>query len=74
MRVGLLQTGQRIGTSVGIAAAGAEFFATLRGYGLYAAAYRNGILVIAAITTVALILAVADRRRAARDCGSTGAR
>jgi len=63
---GLLQTGRRLGTSVGIAAAGAAFFATLHGHGSYASAYRNGVLVTAAITAVALILTLTDRHRAAR--------
>ena len=63
---GLLQTGQRLGTSAGIAAAGAAFFATLHGHGSYASAYRNGVLVTAAITAVALILTLTDRHRAAR--------
>ena len=63
---GLLQTGQRLGTSAGIAAAGAAFFATLHRHGSYASAYRNGVLVTAAITAVALILTLTDRHRAAR--------
>jgi hypothetical protein len=62
---GLLQTGQRLGTSAGIAAAGAAFFATLHGHGSYASAYRNGVFVTAAITVVALILTLTDRHRAA---------
>jgi hypothetical protein len=53
------------GTSAGIAAAGAAFFATLHGHGSYASAYRNGVLVTAAITAVALILTLTDRHRAA---------
>jgi MFS family permease len=60
---GLLQTGQRIGASIGIAAAGSAFFSTLRGHGSFADAYRNGILVTAGLTAAALLLALIDRRR-----------
>jgi EmrB/QacA subfamily drug resistance transporter len=58
---GLLQTGQRIGTSIGIAAAGAVFFATLRGHGSFASAYQSGIIVIASLTSAAFGVAVFDR-------------
>ncbi len=61
---GLYQTGQRIGASIGIAAAGSAFFTTLRGGGSFADAYRSGIIVISAITVPALILALIDRQRA----------
>jgi hypothetical protein len=63
-RRGLLQTGQRIGASIGIAAAGAAFFTTLRGHGSFAHAYQSGIVVSSAITAAALLLALIDRRRA----------
>jgi hypothetical protein len=39
--------------------------ATMHGHGSYASAYRNGVLVTAAITVVALILTLTDRYRAA---------
>ena len=61
---GLYQTGQRIGASIGIAAAGSAFFTTLRGGGSFTDAYRSGIIVISAITVAALILALIDRQRA----------
>ena len=64
---GLLQTGQRLGTSAGLAAAGAAFFATLHAHGSYTSAYRNGVFVTAAITAVALILTLTDRHRAATE-------
>ena len=60
---GLLQIGQRIGASIGIAAAGSVFFSTLRGHGSFADAYRNGIVVTAGLTAAALLLALIDRRR-----------
>jgi MFS family permease len=41
-------------------------FATLHWHGSYASAYRNGVLVTAAITAVALILTLTDRHRAAQ--------
>jgi len=55
-----------VAVTAGIAAAGAAFFATLHGHGSYASAYRNGVLVTAAITAVALILTLTDRHRGAR--------
>jgi EmrB/QacA subfamily drug resistance transporter len=61
---GLLQTGQRIGASIGIAVAGAAFFSTLRGHGTFPQAYRSGIAVISAITAMALLLALIDWRQA----------
>ena len=71
---GLLQTGQRIGASIGVAAVGSAFFTTLRGHGSFADAYRSGIVVIAAITAAALLLALFDRHRAAASATSTGSR
>ena len=62
---GLYQTGQRIGASIGFAAAGSAFFATLRGGGSFADAYRSGIAVMSALIVVALLFAWIDRRRAA---------
>ena len=61
---GLYQTGQRIGASIGVAAAGSAFFATLRGGGSFAAAYRSGIIVMSAIVAGALLLALIDRHGA----------
>jgi EmrB/QacA subfamily drug resistance transporter len=61
---GLLQTGQRIGASIGVAVAGAAFFGTLHGHGTFPDAYRNAIVVISGITATALMLAFIDWRRA----------
>ncbi len=57
---GALQTGQRIGSAVGIAAAGAVFYATIAATGDHAAAFRHGILVILVFVVAALALALAD--------------
>lgn len=58
---GMLQTGQRIGTAIGIAAVGAVFFATLAGSnGDWAASFRRGLLVVLAFVLAALVAAVAD--------------
>jgi MFS family permease len=70
---GVLQTGQRIGTSVGIAAVGAVFFATVSGTrGDWAAAFQHGLLVVLAFVLAALCAALADLlagRRTARHMG-----
>ena len=65
---GLLQTGQRVGAAVGIAAVGSAFFTAIAGdHGNYAAAYDRGILVALIFVVAALVLAavdiVVDRRR-----------
>jgi EmrB/QacA subfamily drug resistance transporter len=58
---GLLQTGQRIGTAIGIAAVGAAFFARLASArGDYADAYERGLLVALAFVVAALFAALAD--------------
>ena len=57
---GLLQTGQRIGAAVGIAAVGAVFFAEEAGSGDYATAYQHGILVALAFVVAALLVACVD--------------
>jgi MFS family permease len=58
---GILQTGQRIGTAVGIAAVGAVFFATVAGTrGDWARAFRDGIVVVIAFVVAALAAALAD--------------
>jgi hypothetical protein len=61
---GLYQTGQRIGASIGVAAVGSAFYATLHGGGSFAGAYRSGITVMSAIVAAALLLALIDRHRA----------
>lgn len=58
---GVLQTGQRVGTAVGIAAVGAVFFATVAGtHGDWATAFRHGLIVILAFVLAALAAAVYD--------------
>ena len=57
---GLLQTGQRIGAAVGIAAVGAVFFAEEASSGDYATAYQHGILVALAFVVAALVVACVD--------------
>ena len=58
---GVLQTGQRVGTAMGIAAVGSAFFATLSGTGGdWAAAFRYGLVVIMVLVLAALAAAVAD--------------
>ncbi|TDC89065.1 DHA2 family efflux MFS transporter permease subunit [Actinomadura sp. 7K507] len=58
---GVLQTGQRVGTAMGIAAVGSVFFATLsRTAGDWAAAFRYGLVVIMVLVLAALAAAVAD--------------
>ncbi|SHF81905.1 drug resistance transporter, EmrB/QacA subfamily [Jatrophihabitans endophyticus] len=58
---GLLQTGQRIGSAVGIAAAGSTFFAHLvSSRGDYAASFRIGLLVALLFVVAALLVALAD--------------
>jgi MFS family permease len=73
---GLLQTGQRIGAAVGIAAVGAAFFARLAAsHGNFASSFQRGILVALAFVLAALVLAavyiLVDRRRAGREPGPT---
>ncbi len=58
---GVLQTGQRVGTAMGIAAVGAVFFATIADTrGDWATAFRHGLIVILAFVLAALAAAVAD--------------
>nr|WP_223184273.1 MFS transporter [Streptomyces sp. CBMA152] len=56
---GTLQTGQRVGSAVGIAAVGAVFFARLTHHG-WASAYDHGLIVSIAFVLGALLLALAD--------------
>lgn len=78
---GVLQTGQRIGTAVGLAAVGAVFFGVLSATGDPAAAAVRGLLVTVGLVGLALVLGavelVATRRRDAaagpvRVTGATG--
>jgi MFS family permease len=58
---GLLQTGQRIGTAIGIAAVGAAFFARLASsQGDYADSYTKGLFVALAFVGAALVTAFVD--------------
>src|SRR4051794_14053738 len=58
---GVLQTGQRIGSATGIAVTGMVFYDQLASsHGDYAAAFRHGIISIAAFVAAALALVLAD--------------
>ncbi|WP_019633812.1 MFS transporter [Actinomadura atramentaria] len=62
---GVLQTGQRVGTAVGIAAVGSVFFAAVGGarpgaVEAWASGFRRGLVVILAFAGCALAAAVAD--------------
>jgi EmrB/QacA subfamily drug resistance transporter len=67
---GLMQTGQRIGSAVGIAAVGSAFFGYLTSSrGDFAGAYERGIVVALCFVIVSLLIALVDiwvdhRRRA----------
>ncbi|MEQ3552471.1 MFS transporter [Pseudonocardia nematodicida] len=70
---GVLQTGQRIGTALGLSAVGAVFFGQLTATGDWATAISHGLWVTVGLVAVALALGVSDlvaaRRRARRRCG-----
>ncbi len=58
---GVLQTGQRIGSSAGIAITGSVFYSELAStHGEFATAFRHGVVVIGAFVAAALALALAD--------------
>ena len=58
---GVLQTGQRIGTAIGIAAVGAVFFAAVSAsHGDWAVAFRHGLVVVTVFVLIALCAAVFD--------------
>ena len=58
---GLLQTGQRVGAALGIAAVGAVFFAAMTGKaGGWNTAFSHGILVALGFVVLALVVAVID--------------
>jgi EmrB/QacA subfamily drug resistance transporter len=58
---GVLQTGQRIGSAVGIAAVGSVFFAAVTNtHGDWAAAFRRGMLVVIGLVLIALCTAIFD--------------
>ncbi|MEV5574368.1 MFS transporter [Spirillospora sp. NPDC052269] len=58
---GVLQTGQRVGTAVGIACVGAVFFATVANLrGDWAAAFRDGLVVVLGFVLAAFALSLLD--------------
>ncbi len=58
---GVLQTGQRIGSSAGIAVTGSVFYGELAStHGDFAVAFRHGLVVIVSFVAAALALALAD--------------
>jgi MFS family permease len=58
---GVLQTGQRFGSAVGIAVTGSVFFSTLTAtHGGYAQAFQDGLTVIIVLVVVALTAALLD--------------
>ena len=63
---GVLQTGQRVGTSIGIAAVGTAFFASLGPQGDFAGAFQHAMWICTAVVAVALGLAVVGERSARR--------
>ncbi|MDP9870073.1 MULTISPECIES: MFS transporter [Streptosporangium] len=73
---GVLQTGQRIGTALGIAVVGSVFFAEVASsHGDYALAFRRALLVTIGFVLVALAVALTDvvaARRAGRRAGARG--
>ncbi len=72
---GVFQTGQRIGTAIGIAAVGAIFFEGLaRTHGDYGAAIGNGLIVTIAFVVLATVIGIIDlvmRRRARLEQSAT---
>ena len=56
---GTLQTGQRVGSAIGIAAVGSVFFAQLPSAG-WRTAFDSGLIVSAAFVLGALVLAMTD--------------
>ncbi len=71
---GVLQTGQRVGSAVGIAAVGAVFFGSLESsHGNWSSSISSGLVVTVGLVVLALLVGVADlvsdrfaRRRRAR--------
>ncbi|RFU40898.1 MFS transporter [Actinomadura logoneensis] len=58
---GVLQTGQRVGTAVGIAAVGSVFFAAVAGSrGDWASAFRHGLFVVFGFVVAAFALSLLD--------------
>lgn len=58
---GLLQTGQRVGAAIGIAAVGSAFFGRLAATkGNYVAAYERGLVVALTLLALSLVIALVD--------------
>lgn len=71
---GLLQTGQRLGAAIGIAAAGSTFFAALaNAHGDFSSAYERGITVAVCFVAAALVVAMIDIFVERRDKHGTAA-
>jgi EmrB/QacA subfamily drug resistance transporter len=73
---GSLQTGQRVGAAIGIAAVGSVFFGRMMREG-WAAAYDSGLIVSVAFVVAALLVALADvvaRKRHGRRGSRPGGR
>ncbi len=75
---GTLQTGQRVGSAIGIAAVGSVFFAQVGPEG-WSTGYDHGLIVSVAFVVASLLVAVADvitgrrgRRRTADGTGTPG--
>ncbi|MGZ6840169.1 MAG: MFS transporter, partial [Frankiaceae bacterium] len=68
---GVLQTGQRIGSAIGIAAVGSAFFARLASSpGDWAGSFRTGLLVALVFVALALGAAVIDFLAGRRTAGA----
>ncbi|MFP5070591.1 MFS transporter [Pseudonocardia nantongensis] len=67
---GVLQTGQRLGTAIGLSAVGAVFFGALTATGDWATAISRGLMITVGLVALALVLGIADliaaRRRTRR--------
>ncbi|WP_431031913.1 MFS transporter [Streptomyces sp. P6-2-1] len=70
---GALQTGQRVGSAIGIAAVGSVFFGRLADDG-WSNAYDHGLIVSVGFVIAALLVAVADVVAGRRGAGRTGER
>jgi hypothetical protein len=58
---GLLQTGQRVGAAIGIAAVGSAFFAAVASsHGNFARGFERGITVAVCFVAAALLTAIVD--------------
>jgi EmrB/QacA subfamily drug resistance transporter len=69
----VLQTGQRIGTAVGIAVVGAVFFNRLSASGSWSVALRTALLVTIGFVLIALVAALADVVKERRSRPGAGA-